>query len=141
MKNLRDIIESKLYDDLLIQFDNELNDVIEYFNDKHYSDSGWTAISELRKALDKLVKKFNKENDCNFNSEITTNEDDHIRRETDFNVSSGGYKKSRDKLTQWKQYYILIYDGNKPVQLIGVKLFGIGSQDDPFDTYEVEITY
>lgn len=141
MKNLKDILESKLFNNICQKFDKELNNIITYFNDRHYHDDAWNAISEIRKSLDKTIKKFNKENNCNLKSEITTNEDDHIQQETDFNISTGGYKKSKDKLTQWKQYYIIIYDNDKPIQLIGVKLFAIGSQDDPFDTYEVEITY
>jgi len=107
---------------------NAINKELEGKQDKRFHDESWEGVKFYKKLIDNSLKNIkNPKNE--YECFIYPNE--------------GGYRKSKDGMTQWKEYYIDIHVKEHEFPFIkGVlKCFAVGSQDDPFDTYEINITF
>ena len=100
-----------------------------------YRDESWEGVKLVRKdvndALEELNSKLN----------------DGCRYEASIAADNGGYRKSNDGMSQWKQYKVEIYKVKKELSadeeypepfIIGtLNCHAAGTVKDPFDAYDM----
>ncbi|MBR4792569.1 MAG: hypothetical protein IK038_02780 [Bacteroidaceae bacterium] len=100
---------------------NKLYKALKPINGKYYSDENWQAITDFKNIVKPLLPE-------NLDLEVF--------------CFDGGYRKSRDGLSQWKEYFFQIYDkaASKDVLTGQINCAAAGSVEDPFSRYDVTIT-
>ena len=100
-----------------------------------YRDEIWKGvklvIKDVKDALDELNSKLN----------------NGYRYEASITADNGGYRKSSDGMSQWKQYKVELYKVNKdfntdeeypkPFMIGTLNCHAAGSIKDPFDAYDM----
>ena len=100
-----------------------------------YRDESWEGvklvIKDVKDALDELNSKRN----------------DGYQYKVSISADNGGYRKSSDGMSQWKQYKVELYKVNKdfntdeeypkPFMIGTLNCHAAGSIKDPFDAYDM----
>ena len=96
-----------------------------------YRDESWEGVKAVRKVCADALKELNAKLD-GFKYQIIISAD------------NGGYRKSDDGMSQWKQYKVEIYknplDSNEkpePFMIGTLNCHAAGSVKDPFDAYDM----
>lgn len=94
---------------------------------KFYRDSAWEGVDLVRRDIEDAFKLI-KNNTRQF--------------EVSIYPENGGYRKSKDGLSQWKEYKIDIYLKNHKTPIMGgvLNCHAAGSVNDPFDAYDMSCT-
>ena len=92
-----------------------------------YHDEAWEGVRLVKKDIE----------DAFYNIKNPNHE-----YEVSIAPDNGGYRKSKDGLSQWKQYKIEIYvKGNEEPFMTGtLNCHAAGSVEDPFDAYDMSCT-
>ena len=100
-----------------------------------YRDENWEGVrlvtKDVNDALEELNSKLN----------------NGYRYEASINADNGGYRKSSDGMSQWKQYKVEIYKVKKelsedeeypePFMIGTLNCYAAGTVKDPFDAYDI----
>jgi len=91
---------------------------------KFYKDESWEGVKLVRKDIEDSFK--------------TIKNPEH-EYEVYISPDEGGYRKSKDGMSQWKQYKVEIYVKDAELPFMGGTLncHAAGTVDDPFDTYDM----
>ena len=100
-----------------------------------YRDSSWDGVRAVRQDVQTALDKLNSSRNDDYQYEVSIAPD------------NGGYRKSDDGMSQWKQYKVEIYKVNKnykmdeeypePFMLGTLNCHAAGSVEDPFDAYDM----
>lgn len=100
-----------------------------------YRDSSWDGVRAVRQDVQTALDKLNSSRNDDYQYEVSIAPD------------NGGYRKSDDGMSQWKQYKVEIYKVNKnykmdeeypePFMLGTLNCHAAGSIEDPFDAYDM----
>lgn len=88
-----------------------------------YHDTYWDGVSQVKKAIKSVIE----ENGGGYELSIT--------------VYNGGYRTSKDGMSQWKEYWVDIYSEKSPKPVIcgTLNCHAAGSVKDPFDAYDMSL--
>lgn len=96
-----------------------------------YHDSYWEGVREVKKVCNEVLDELNAKAE-GFKYDISIAPDE------------GGYKKSKDGMSRWKQYKVEVYkvpakyeDYPEPFMLGTLNCHAAGSMQDPFDAYDI----
>lgn len=134
MKNLNDFINESSY----IEFDKSIkapekkkvqNAIYKQLEKtgvtgKFYHDEAWEGVGLVKKDIEEAFKNI-KNPEHEYEVSIAPDE--------------GGYRKSKDGMSQWKQYKVEIYVKGAEHPFMGGTLncHAAGTIQDPFDTYDM----
>lgn len=101
-----------------------------------YHDQSWEGVkavrTEVQSVLDKLSDKLT----------------DGSKYEVSIAPDDGGYRTSKDGMSQWKQYKVELFkvpakyeDYPEPFQLGYLNCFAAGTVEDPFKSYDMSLTF
>lgn len=100
-----------------------------------YRDLRWDGVRAVRQDVQTALDKLNSSRNDGYQYEVSIAPD------------NGGYRKSDDGMSQWKQYKVEIYKVNKnyktgeeypePFMLGTLNCHAAGSVEDPFDAYDM----
>ena len=134
MKNLNDFINESAY----IEFDKSIkvsekrkvqNAIYKQLEKTgttghYYHDESWEGVKAVKKDIEDAFKTIK-----------------NPEREYEVSIASdeGGYRKSKDGMSQWKQYKVEIYvkGAEQPFMDGTLNCHAAGTVDDPFDTYDM----
>lgn len=90
----------------------------------YYHDDSWEGVKQVKKDIEdsfKLIKNAEHE------------------YEVSISPDEGGYRKSKDGMSQWKQYTVEIFvkGAELPFMAGTLNCHAAGTIDDPFDTYDM----
>lgn len=135
MKNLKDIINESYSDGVLDKsvkapekkkVQNAIYKQLEKngTTGKFYHDTAWEGVGLVKKDIENAFK--------------TIKNPEH-EYEVIIAPDEGGYRKSKDGMSQWKQYKVEIYiKGSENPFMIGtLNCHAAGTVEDPFDTYDM----
>lgn len=92
----------------------------------YYHDDNWAGVKLVRQDIEDALK--------------TIKNPEH---EYDISVApdDGGYRKSKDGMSQWKQYKVEIFvKGSENPFMVGtLNCHAAGTVEDPFDTYDMSL--
>lgn len=90
----------------------------------YYHDENWGGVALVKKDIEDAFK--------------TIKNPEH-EYEVSIAPDEGGYRKSKDGMSQWKQYKVEIYIKGAEFPFMGGTLncHAAGTVDDPFDTYDM----
>lgn len=93
---------------------------------KFYHDSAWEGVKAVRKDIDDALKNI-KNAEHEYEASVAPDE--------------GGYRKSKDGMSQWKQYKVEIFVKGSELPFMGGTLncHAAGTMEDPFDTYDMSL--
>lgn len=98
---------------------------------KLYRDESWEGVREVNKVCSNALKNLN-------------NKLDGFKYEIIIAPDNGGYRKSNDGMSQWKQYKVEIYknptdskEHTEPFMIGTLNCHAAGSIKDPFDAYDM----
>lgn len=91
---------------------------------RFYRDDSWEGV--------KLVKK-------DIQDAFKTLKNPEHEYEVSIAPDNGGYRKSKDGMSQWKEYKVEIYvkDAEHPFMVGTLNCHAAGTVDDPFETYDM----
>lgn len=100
---------------------------------RFYHDTAWEGVGVVRKDIQKAL----------LNLYARTEVVDHSAKQYEVSIApdNGGYRKSKDGMSQWKQYKVEIFVKGAEIPFMRGTLncHAAGSQDDPFDTYDMSL--
>ena len=93
---------------------------------KFYHDDAWEGVGLVKKDIEDAFKNIK---NAPHEYEVSIAPD------------NGGYRKSKDGMSQWKQYKVEIYVKGAEIPFMGGTLncHAAGTVDDPFDTYDMSL--
>lgn len=98
---------------------------------KLYRDESWEGVRAVNKVCSNALKNLN-------------NKLDGFKYEIIIAPDNGGYRKSNDGMSQWKQYKVEIYknpidskEHPEPFMIGTLNCHAAGSIKDPFDAYDM----
>ena len=98
---------------------------------KLYRDESWEGVRAVKKICANALKNLN-------------NKLDGFKYEIIIAPDNGGYRKSNDGMSQWKQYKVEIYKNStdskehpEPFMIGTLNCHAAGSVKDPFDAYDM----
>lgn len=98
---------------------------------KLYRDESWEGVRAVNKVCSNALKNLN-------------NKLDGFKYEIIIAPDNGGYRKSNDGMSQWKQYKVEIYknptdskEHPEPFMIGTLNCHAAGSVKDPFDAYDM----
>lgn len=98
---------------------------------KLYRDESWEGVRAVNKVCSNALKNLN-------------NKLDEFKYEIIIAPDNGGYRKSNDGMSQWKQYKVEIYknptdskEHPEPFMIGTLNCHAAGSVKDPFDAYDM----
>lgn len=98
---------------------------------KLYRDESWEGVRAVKKICANALKNLN-------------NKLDGFKYEIIIAPDNGGYRKSNDGMSQWKQYKVEIYknptdskEHPEPFMIGTLNCHAAGSVKDPFDAYDM----
>lgn len=100
-----------------------------------YRDESWEGVKLVRKDVNDALEELN------------SKRNDGYRYEASITADNGGYRKSNDGMSQWKQYKVEIYKVKKelsaneeypePFMIGTLNCHAAGTVKDPFDAYDM----
>lgn len=100
-----------------------------------YRDESWEGVKLVRKDVNDALEELN------------SKRNDGYRYEASIAADNGGYRKSNDGMSQWKQYKVEIYKVKKelsadeeypePFMIGTLNCHAAGTVKDPFDAYDM----
>ena len=96
---------------------------VEKLTSQKFHDESWEGVTQMKNAIQSVID----ENGGGYYL-ITS-------------VNDGGYRTSKDGLSQWKEYWIDIYsnDSDHPVICGTLNCHAAGTVKDPFDSYDMTL--
>ena len=93
---------------------------------RFYHDDAWEGVGLVKKDIEDAFKNIK---NAPHEYEVSIAPDD------------GGYRKSKDGMSQWKQYKVEIFVKGAELPFMGGTLncHAAGTVDDPFDTYDMSL--
>jgi len=135
MKNLKDILNESYSDGVLDKsikapekkkVQNAIYKQLEKTGTtgKFYHDESWEGVKLVRKDIEDAFKTI-KSSEHEYEVSIAPDE--------------GGYRKSKDGMSQWKQYKVEIYvkGAEDPFMVGTLNCHAAGTVQDPFDMYDM----
>ena len=94
---------------------------------KYYQDNDWSGVRKVTSTLADIIAEYSNKSGKEF--EVSVYPD------------NGGYRMSKDCMSQWKQYIvdITLKGAEKPSLTGTLNRHAAGSTDDPFERYDITV--